>query len=134
MRTSHQCSGCLSRRHCLQVISTAAAGLAFSGEFFPALAKPRKAAPDFVDPTRPRPRPKVRLEVAILQQPRPYWLGWPGTTYDLDQRQKEYRGRLAGSCKRLAIDLHEEDKPIEDEAGMTAFLKAVRERKPDGVL
>jgi len=134
MQTTHQCSGCLSRRHCLQIISTAAAGLAFSGEFFPALARSRKADPAFVDPTKLRPRPKVRVEAAILQQPRPYWLGWPGTTYNLDQRQKEYRGQLAGSCRRLAIELHEEEKPIEDDATMAAFLKAIRERKPDGVL
>jgi hypothetical protein len=75
MQTPHQCSGCLSRRRCLQIISTAAAGLAFSGEFFPALTKSRKVDPDFVDATRLRPQPKVRVEAAILQQPRPYWLG-----------------------------------------------------------
>ena len=134
MQTPHQCAGCLSRRRCLQIISTAATGLTFSGGILPALAKSRKADPDFVDPTRLRPHPKVRLDAAILQQPRPYWLGWPGKTYNLDQRQKEYRAQLADSCRRLTIDLHEEDKPIEDEAAMTAFLKAVRERKPDGLL
>ncbi len=134
MQTPHQCSGCLSRRHCLQIITTAAAGLAFSGEFFPALAKARKADPAFVDPSKLRPSPKVRVDAAILQQPRPYWLGWPGGTYQLDQRQKEYRAQLAGFCQRLAIELHEEAKPIDDEAGMAAFLKAVRERKPDGLL
>jgi len=74
------------------------------------------------------------VDAAILQQPRPYWLGWPGTTYNLDQHQKDYRRQLAGSCQRLAIELHEEEKPIEGEAGMTAFLKAVRERKADGLL
>jgi hypothetical protein len=100
MQTPHQCSGCLSRRHCLQIITTAAAGLAFSGEFFPALARSRKTDPAFVDPAKLRPRPKVRVDAAILEQPRPYWLGWPGTTYNLDQRQREYRGQLAGSCKR----------------------------------
>ena len=130
----HQCSGCLSRRHCLQILSTAAAGLAFSGELFPALAKSRLADPDFVDPTKLRPTPKVCLDAAILQQPRPYWLGWPGTTYNLDQRQKEYRAQLAGSCQRLGVELHEEEKPIENEAGMVEFLKAVQARKPDGVL
>jgi hypothetical protein len=134
MQTHHQCSGCLSRRHCLQLITTAAAGLAFSGELFPTLAKSRSPDPDFVDSTTLRPRPKVRVDAAILEQPRPYWLGWPGTTYNLDQRQKEYRAQLAGSCRRLAIDLHEEEKPIQDEAGMSAFLKAVLERKPDGLL
>ncbi|HOX57281.1 MAG TPA: hypothetical protein P5205_11600 [Candidatus Paceibacterota bacterium] len=134
MQTPHQCSGCLSRRRCLQVVTTAAAGLVFSGEFFPAIAKARKADPDFVDPAKLRPRPSIRVDAAVLQQPRPYWLGWPGTTYDLDKRQKEYRSQLAGSCARLAIKLHEEEKPIEDEAGMTVLLKGVRERKPDGLL
>jgi hypothetical protein len=134
MHAHHQCSGCLSRRRCLQVISTAAAGLAFSGELFPVLGKTRKVDPDFVDPARLRPRPNIRLDAAILQQPRPYWLGWPGTTYNLDQRQKEYRALLAKSCQCLAIQLHQEQGPIEDEAGMTSFLQAIRERKPDGVL
>ena len=105
MQTPHQCSGCLSRRHCLQLITTAAAGLAFSGEFFPALAKARKADPDFVDPEMLRPHPKVRVDAAILQQPRPYWLGWPGTTYNLDKHQKEYRsavGRLLPAPRHRA--------------------------------
>ncbi len=105
-----------------------------SPELFPALAKSRKVDPDFVDPSRFRPRPKVRLDAAILQQPRPYWLGWPGKCYDLDQHQKEYRASLANSCQRLAIELHEEDKPIETEAAFTSFAKAVGERKPDGVV
>ncbi len=134
MQTSHHCSGCLSRRHCLQIISTAAAGLAVSGQLFPALAKSRQADPGFVDPLKLRPRPRVRLEAAILQQPRPYWLGWPGTTYNLDQRQKEYRAWLTQSCRRLNMELLEEAKPIEDEAGMNTFLAGVKERKPDGVL
>lgn len=134
MQTTHRCAGCLSRRHCLQLITTAAAGLTFGGGLLPALARSYRADPDFVDPTRLRPNPKVRVDAAILQQPRPYWLGWPGTTYNLDQHQKEYRGQLATSCQRLGITLHEEDKPIQNEADMTAFVKAVQERKPDGVL
>ena len=39
-----------------------------------------------------------------------------------------------GSCQRRAIELHEEDKPIETESEFASFLKAVGERKPDGVL
>jgi len=134
MQSPHVCSGCLSRRHCLQLISTAAAGLAFSGELFPALAKTRSVDPDFVDPTKLRPRPKVRLQAAILQQPRPYWLGWPGKAYDLDQRQKEYGTDLKASCERLNIQLQEEPSPIETEPAITSFLNAVKESKPDGVL
>jgi hypothetical protein len=130
----HHCSGCLSRRRCLQIITTAAAGLSFGGSVYTALGKTRKPDPDYVDPTTLRPCPKIRVEAAILQQPRPYWLGWPGTTYDLDARQKEYRSRLAGSCKQLGIDLREEAIPIENDAGLAAFVNGVKERKPDGLL
>ncbi len=134
MQATHRCSGCLSRRRCLKIISTAAAGLTAGAELFPALGKPRTADPDYVDASKLRPRPTMRLNAAILQQPRPYWLGWPGTTYDLDGHQKEYRARLAASCSRFSIQLQEEAKPIDDEARMTSFINAVRETKPDGVL
>ncbi|MBI4659777.1 MAG: hypothetical protein HY735_13130 [Verrucomicrobia bacterium] len=90
LHMAHRCQSCLSRRRCLQLISSATLGLTFSGGSLAALAKPRKAAPDFVDPAALRPKPKVRVDAAILEMPRPYWLGWPGTTYDLDARQKEY--------------------------------------------
>jgi hypothetical protein len=134
MHTPHQCCGCLSRRQCLQLISTAAAGLVFGGKILPALGESYKADPNYVDASKLRPCPKIRVDTAILQQPRPYWLGWPGKAYDLDQRQKEYRSLLSDSCQRLAIDLHEEPGPIETEAGFGAFVKAVGERKPDAVL
>jgi hypothetical protein len=55
MQTPHQCPGCLSRRHCRQIFTTAAGELAFSREFFPALAKSSKAGPDFVARARLRP-------------------------------------------------------------------------------
>ena len=134
MTTAHQCGGCLSRRRCLQIVSTAAAGLAFSGELLPALAKTRKADPDFVDPSRFRPRPKVRLEAAILEQPHPSGVFWPGSGWDVVEHRKEYRARLAQSCQRLALELRQEEQPILDEAGLTAFLKAVQARKPDGLV
>ena len=109
-------------------------GLTFTDSVLGARRKSRAPAPDFVDPRRLRPAPRVSLDAAILQMPRPYWLGWPGTTYDLDQRQKEIRQQLAGSCRRLGIELHEEAQPVQDEAGMTALINGVKDRKPDGLL
>jgi len=133
LHTPHRCSGCLSRRRCLQLISTAAAGLGFGSQWFPAQAKPRHPAPDFVDPASLRPKPKVRLESAVLEMPRPYWLGWPGTTYDLDQHQQEYRTRLRESCQRLGIELAPETAPVQDDQGVAALIEGVRQRKPDGL-
>ena len=109
-------------------------GLTFTDSVLGARRKSKSPAPDFVDPRRLRPAPRVSLDAAILQMPRPYWLGWPGTTYDLDQRQKEIRQQLAGSCQRLGIELHDEVQPVQDEAGMTALINGVKDRKPDGLL
>jgi hypothetical protein len=96
--------------------------------------RPRKPGPDFVDPAGLRPKPKVRLEAAVLQMPRPYWLGWPGTTYDLDGHQREFRSLLEQSCRRLRIELSPAAPPVQDNAGLAALLDGVKERKPDGLL
>jgi hypothetical protein len=134
MHALHHCHGCLSRRRCLQLISTAAAGLTFSGNLLKALGQTDKPAPDVVDPTKLRPNPKIRLDAAILQKPRPYWLGWPGTAYNLDQHQTTYRSQLRQSCQNLGIDLHEEDKPVENDDGLTTLLNGVKSRRPDALL
>lgn len=131
---AHRCHGCLSRRRCLQIISAAAAGIGLTGGIAPVLGQVRRPDPGFVDPAGLRPCPKVSIHSAILEMPRPYWLGWPGTTYDLDARQKEYRGRLAESCKGLKMDLSEEAAPIHDDAGVAALIKAVQARKPDALV
>jgi len=81
-----------------------------------------------------RPNPEVNVEAAFFEQPRPYWLGWPGTTYDLDAHQKEYGSELEASCKRLGISLRGPGKPIHDEAGLNALISGIKERKPHGVL
>ena len=127
----HQCSGCLSRRHCLKLITTAAAGLAFSGPTLSAFAKARKADPNFVDPASLRPHPKVRLDYAVLEMPRPYWLGWPGTTYNLDAHQKEYRGKLTQSCQKLGIELHEEEKHGDPRQGLRIPLDRPGEQEEE---
>ena len=80
----HRC--CLNRRECLQLLSASAigAGLAASGLTAWAAGKSGPATSDFIDPASLRPKPKVRVAATFLELPRPYWLGWPGTTYDLD--------------------------------------------------
>ncbi len=130
----HHCQGCLSRRRCLQLISATAVGLSFSRSVVSALAATRPPAPDFVDPAKLRPCPLTRIEAAYLQQPRPYWLGWPGTAYPLDKAQAEYSAKLNDSCQRLKLTLRAEAKPLETEAELTAFINGLKDRQPDGVL
>jgi hypothetical protein len=116
------------------MVTTAAAGLTLSGPVLPAWGKTRKPDPDFVDPASLRPSPKGRIESAILEMPRPYWLGWPGTTYDLEGHQEDYRARLAKSCERLRLELREAEKPIDNDGALTALITGIKARKPDGLL
>ncbi len=134
MSHTHKCCGCLSRRQCLQYLSASAVSATLGVE---AVASPKRqvpADPEPIDAARLRPKPRVTVEAAILQMPRPYWLGWPGTTYDLDAHQKEYRKLLGQSCTKLGVTLREEAKPIQDEAGFGAWLTGIKSRKPDAVL
>ncbi len=131
---THSCCTCLSRRHCLGLFSTTALGLALPRPSPASWFGSHKPDPDYVSPDSIRPKPKIRVAYAVFEEPRPYWLGWPGTTYDLDAHQKEYRANFDDSCKCLGIDAECEEKPINSEDGVTAFINKVKDRKPDGIL
>jgi hypothetical protein len=130
----HRC--CLNRRECLQFLSMSAigAGLAASGVTAWAAAKNGPAPDDFIDPAKLRPNPKVRVATTFLEMPRPYWLGWPGTTYDLDARQQEYRTLLEQSGKKLGVEVALESAPINNEEGVTGWIKKIAADSPDGIL
>jgi hypothetical protein len=132
------CCSCISRRKCIGLLSAAAFGLSVGAPGFSAGGASRRLAkrisPDYVDVSRLRPNPKVSIVYAVLEQPRPYWLGWPGTTYDLDAHEKEYRSRLDESCTRLGINAECVEKPINEEGAFAAFISKVKSSRPDGVL
>ncbi|MCX7887644.1 MAG: hypothetical protein N3B01_10395, partial [Verrucomicrobiae bacterium] len=96
---------------------------------------PRETGPaDYIDPAGLRPRPQVRIAAAFLELPRPYWLGWPGTTYDLDKHQKEYRALLAKSVERLAADIDLRGEPINTPEAVDAWVKNLKAASPHGIL
>ena len=129
------CRCCLSRRQCLKLLSVTALGAGLGGPAGAALRGDSGPGPsDYVDPAGLRPAPEVRLLAAILQQPAPYWLGWPGTTYDLEGHQREYLEKLKESSRRLAISTEVEPAPVQDAEGLERLLAKARERRPHGLL
>jgi hypothetical protein len=137
MSTGQDCSRCcLNRRECIKFLSLSAVGAGLLPSSLVALgddaAKPAKT--DFVDPATLRPRPEVRVAATFLEMPRPYWLGWPGTTYNLEERQKEYRALLDQSVQRLGIKLGLESQPINSEANLTTWIDKVKAEQPHGLL
>lgn len=136
MTTIDTCRGCLSRRACLKMLSLSALGAGAIPSVLEAAARDRARAadPGFVDPRSLRPKPDVRLMAAIFEQPRPYWLGWPGTTYDLDAHQAQYKAQLAESCARLGIASRVLENPLHDEAGVGAWIEQLKAQQPHGAL
>jgi len=133
------CCSCISRRKCVGMLSAAALGLTVGTPGFAVSASSRrqlerKVSPDYIDVTKLRPKPKVRIVHSFLEQPRPYWLGWPGTTYDLDSHEKEYRTKLDDSCRRLDITAECPEKPISEEADLTALVNKVKSDRPDALM
>lgn len=137
MTAPNHCSHCcMNRRQCMKVLSATAVGAGVFGPLLQAAAED-KASPaktDFIDAKNLRPNPEVRIAASFLEQPRPYWLGWPGTTYDLDKHQKTYASLLSQSAKGLGLGLDMQAKPIQDEAALNAWIARIKSQKPHGVL
>lgn len=137
MSLSHDCRRCcLTRRQCLQVLSASALGASVLSSPLRGVGQD-SAAPaktDFVDPAGLRPKPEVRVYGTFLEQPRPYWLGWPGTTYDLEKHQQGYRRQLDQSVARVGIQMGWEANPVSDDAGLGTWIAKVKDQKAHGLL
>ena len=121
---------CLSRRECLKVLSLSAVGagvVAAAGGAEPANS-------DFIDAGSLRPKPEVRVAATFLEMPRPYWLGWPGTAYDLDARQKEYAALLGQSAQRTGVQVGLEPHPIHAQEGLGQWIAKVKAKPPHALL
>lgn len=130
MCRQHQCDTCWNRRDCLKLMSASAAA---GGLWLTAARASQEEGPsptDYVDVNTLRPKPDVKVMACFLEFPRPYWLGWPGTAYDLDARQAEFRAQLEESAKRLGIALAMEPAPINSEAGVQAWIQKIKAEKP----
>lgn len=127
-----KCCGCLMSRRCfLAAATTATAATALLG---------RKAwgaegnLGDYIELGKFRPRPSVKIRGAIVRQKPPYWLGWPGTSYDLEERRKAFAQGFAESAKEAEVEVSLKEEPIESEEGVAAFISEIQGEKPDAVV
>ncbi len=123
------CLSGLSRRSFMAV-----AGGAFAAPLVaaPAAEEPGNLAEN-IDLATFRPKPKVVIMSAVLRLKPPYWLGWPGTSYDLEGERARYGRVFDEMAKRLGVDLQPEAAPIESDADVAAYVKKVKGCAPDAV-
>ena len=131
---SHACSCCsMSRRSFLGAAAACTAALTTGCASLESLHTTPKSHEE-IDLASFRPRPKVRVMSVIAREKPPYWLGWPGTAYDVEGERLRYSKAIAGSGRSVGVEILGEKQPLEDDAAVAAFVKKVQAEKPDAVL
>ena len=119
-----ECRGCLGRmgrRRFLQGAGAAAAGLMLGGP----LPETARAAGD-------RSNPLVRL--VFLRPPGKYWLGWPGTAYDVEGHQREFTARAIEAGKAVGVEVVPNLEPLYDDQAVAAFIERCKGNRPEAVV
>ena len=63
-----------------------------------------------------------------------YWMGWPGTAYDVKARQTDYVNTLTRAAEEFGIELKLISEPLHDTAAVNAYLDRLKKDPPDGVV
>ncbi len=128
---NHACGCCsLSRRSFLGAVTACTAALAAGRSSLQGAPQSREV----IDITSLRPRPNVRVISVIARQKPPYWLGWPGTSYDVEGERARYTRAIADAGTRVGVEIVQESQPLADKAAVAAFVRKIQDEKPDGVL
>lgn len=130
----HGCNCCTVSRRCFVASSLAA----FAATPFVSVAASEEARDENLDAPIDlkslRPAPKVRIKEVIIRQEPPYWLGWPGTSYDLEGHRKEYEAAFRAMAKDTGVSLQMDPKPIEQEENVAAWVEQAKAEKVDAIL
>ncbi len=130
----HPCSCCsMSRRSFLGTVTACTAALTAGRASLGSLhAAPQSK--EVIDLASLRPRPEVRAMSVVARQKPPYWLGWPGTSYDVEGERARYTRAIADAGTRVGVEIVQEAQPLEDNAAVAAFVRKLQDQKPDAVL
>jgi len=63
-----------------------------------------------------------------------YWMGWPGTSYDIPARQADYTKVMSEAAAELGVDLRVDAERVSDETAVAKLLDECKQSPPDGVV
>jgi len=95
--------------------------------------RPRLPGPQVSLPAQPQ-NEWPTIHVAYTKPKGKYWLGWPGTAWDVEGFMAQSRRQVEQFGNKLEVRLCFEPKPLHDEADVDRFIAKVRETQPEGVL
>jgi len=119
--------GALSRREVL--VTMAGAGIA--GGY---LLGGRSLLASAVGPARESPGEWPEVRAAFVRPEGKYWLGWPGTAWDVDGFTEKSRKLVDGFARDLKVRMTWAPTPLYDDAAVDKFIAGVKAEKPQGVL
>jgi hypothetical protein len=127
--SASHCSCCALSRRCFLATSIATAAA-------PAFASGRSAtkSADYIDIASFRPQPKLKFTVAVVRKTPPYWLGWPGTSYDVEGERARYLNACRDSARAVGAEIKEIEMPVESVEAATALATALSAERPDAVV
>jgi len=82
---------------------------------------------------KPAGGPKVRA-FFLRPEKHPYWMGWPGFTYDVQGSQAMYTKLLTEAARQHGVQLDVQQEPVVNPAGIAALLGQLKQSPPDGVI
>jgi len=121
----------MSRRKFLQAVSTTAAGIPLGSKVRLAASSPAKGS-------GPAKR-TATVQGAFVYPPteavkKTGYYSWPGSSFNPEQRQKEYMARIRDMEKKLGMRISMEKYPLDDMDSAVQFINRVKQSKPDGLL
>lgn len=92
-----------------------------------------KASEGFGAPSATSDKPKV-LVAFIRPDVKKFWLGWPGASYDIAEREQQYRDIINESAQKFNTDIIYVPKPIYEDESAKDFLNGIKQNPPDGII
>jgi hypothetical protein len=120
----------MSRRCFLGVAGMVSAG-ALSAS---AKAQDTRPLTETLDLAAFRPKPKTRIVTLSTRMKTPYWLGWPGTSYDLSGKQREYSEAFTQAAARVGVTLEKLGAPLDPNTGIEEAVRRIQAQPPDALL
>lgn len=83
---------------------------------------------------RQRSKPKPIVRAIFVRLPTPWWMGWPGAAYPVEEREQEIAATLRQFANRVGVDLVIEPKFLASAEETNRFCEGLKANPPDSLL
>ena len=78
---------------------------------------------------------KPKITVAFLRpDKKQFWLGWPGVSYNIQERERHYSDIMNAAAEKLGVELDYVPEPISSPERVAGLLDRLTSSPPDGLM